>query len=182
MVTACLEGEFIAKASASGAEIQTFLGLDEAMTFVSQFLKEQDIKTIAVTPDVSLSSAAIDNWPLLKPKKNEDYLTAGAGLVQADYGISGTGTLVHLDRNSEEKIVWTLPPVCLCLLDKCRIVRDLDELAEILSRHLSEATFEPPQVSLVTGPSRTADIECQLSLGVHGPTRLVILLYEGKTS
>lgn len=183
MVTAaCLEEEFIAEAAASGAEIKSFPGPDNALTFISQFLKEQGINSIAVSPDVSLPPAEIDNWPVLEPKKKENYLAAEAGLVRADYGISSTGTLVHLDRNEEEKIVWTLPPVCLCLLDKRRIVQGLDAVAEELSRHLAQTTFEAPQVSLVTGPSRTADIECQLSLGVHGPSRLVILLYGGKTS
>jgi L-lactate dehydrogenase complex protein LldG len=182
MVTARLEEEFIAKAVCVGGEIERFSGIADALSFASGFFEQQKIKDVAVAPDVSLSSAGIDNWPLLKPKKNEDYLRAGAGLVQADYGISSTGTLVHLDRNAEEKIAWTLPPICLCLLDRRRIAQDLDAVREVLSRHLCEATFETPQVSLVTGPSRTADIECQLSLGVHGPTRLIILLYDGETS
>jgi L-lactate dehydrogenase complex protein LldG len=182
MVTARLEEEFIARAEAAGGEIELFPSAAAALDFVSCFLKQQDIKSLAVAPDVSLPPALISNWPLLKPDKKEAVLSAGAGLVQADYGLSETGTLVHLDRYAEERVVWTLPPICLCFLDKSRLVRDLDSVADVLSRHLSEAAVETPQVSLVTGPSRTADIECRLSLGVHGPSRLIILLYEGKTS
>ncbi len=182
MVTGRFEEEFIAKATAAGGETVRLSDLGNALAFVSDFLKQQDITGIAAAPDISLPSVGIENWPLLKPRKREDYLAAGAGLVRADYGVSSTGTLVHLDRNAEEKIVWTLPPLCLCLLDRRRIVQDLDDVADVLSRHLSEVAFEEPQVSLVTGPSRTTDIECRLSLGVHGPSRLVILLYEGQAS
>lgn len=182
MVTSRLEEDFIAQAKAAGGEIEGFSSFADALAFVSVFLKMQDITTIVIAPDVSLPPAEMNGWPVLKPKKKADYLAAGAGLVQADYGVSSTGTLVHFDSNDEEKIVWTLPPVCLCLLDTRRIVRDLDAVVEVLSRHLSETSFESPQVSLVTGPSRTADIECQISLGVHGPSRLVILLFEGTTS
>jgi L-lactate dehydrogenase complex protein LldG len=182
MVTVPLEEDFIARAAAVGAEIEIFPAAAAALEFVSCFLGQQDIKGLAVAPDVSLPQPIANGWPVLKPNKKEGYLAAGAGLVRADYGISDTGTLVHLDRNAEEKIVWTLPPVCLCLLDKRRLVRDLDSVADILSRHLSQATLETPQVSLVTGPSRTADIEGRLSLGVHGPSRLIILLHEGETS
>jgi L-lactate dehydrogenase complex protein LldG len=182
MVTGRFEEQFIAKAIAAGGEIMRLSDTGSALAFVSDFLKQHDITAIAAAPDISLPSVGMESWPLLKPKKCEDYLAAGAGLVRADYGISSTGTLVHLDRNAEEKIVWTLPSLCLCLLDSRRIVQDLDDIADILSRHLSEAVFEEPQVSLVTGPSRTTDIECRLSLGVHGPSRLVILLYDGKAS
>jgi len=182
MVRARLEEEFIAKAAAMDAEIESFSSIADALAFASRFLKQQDIKNIAVSPDVLLPPAEMSEWPVLKPEKKDDYLAAGAGLVEADYGISDTGTLVHLDRNDEEKIVWTLPPICLCLLDKRRIVQDLGAVAEVLSAHLFLTSLEVRQVSLVTGPSRTADIEGRLSLGVHGPSRLVILLFEGKTS
>jgi L-lactate dehydrogenase complex protein LldG len=181
MVTSVLEEEFSGQARAVGAEIETFSGLADAFAFILRFLKQQDIKSIAVSPDVPPSSTQTDGWPFLEARNRIDYLAAGAGLVLANYGVSSTGTLVHLDRDEEEKIVWTLPPICLCLLDKHRIVRNLEDLAEIFSRHLSRPASAAPQVSLVTGPSRTADIECQLSLGVHGPRRVIILLYEGKT-
>jgi L-lactate dehydrogenase complex protein LldG len=182
MVTRRLDEEFVATAGAAGGEVERFSDLAEALAFVSCLLKQLDIKNIAVSPDVLVPSAEISRWPLLKPKKTEDYLSAEAGLVEADYGISYTGTLVHLDRNDTEKMVWTLPRLCLCLLDERRIVQNLGVIAEVLSRHLSSMTLGSPQVSLVTGPSRTADIECQLSLGVHGPCRLIILLFKGGAS
>ncbi len=182
MVSVRFDEEFIAQATAAGGEIVRFSDLGNALAFALDFLKQRDIKAVAFAPDVPLSSAETETWPLLKPRRREDYLAAGAGLVRADYGVSSTGPVVHLDRSADEKIVWTLPPLCLCLLDSRRIVRDLDDISGVLSRHLSEAAFGEPQVSLVTGPSRTTDIECRLTLGVHGPSRLIILLYAGLAS
>jgi len=174
--------EFIAGATAAGGEVMKFANLESAFAFALDFLKQQNIKAVVIAPDVPLPSARMEAWPLLRPRRREDYLAAGAGLVRADYGVSSTGTLVHLDRSAAEKIVWTMPPVCLCLLDKSCIVQDLDGISAALSRHLSEPAFEQPQVSLVTGPSRTTDIECRLTLGVHGPSRLIILLHDGEGS
>jgi L-lactate dehydrogenase complex protein LldG len=182
MVTAHLEREFIAAARAAGAEVERFAGITPALDFGRSILRDLDVRDVTVSPDLSFPAARLKGWPILKPGPKKDYLKAGAGLVRADYGISKTGTLVHLDRSDEEKMVWTLPPVCLCLLEAGRIVPDLDVLADVLSRHLDLTDQESPQVSLVTGPSRTADIECELSLGVHGPGRLVVLLFGDEPS
>jgi len=182
MVSIRVDEEFLANATAAGGEVVRLSKLENALAFALDFLKHENIKAVALAQDVPLPSPGTETWPLLKPRSRKDYLAAGAGLVRADYGVSSTGTLVHLDRSADEKIVWTLPPLCLCLLDRRRIVQDLDDVADVLSRHLSEVAFEEPQVSLVTGPSRTTDIECRLTLGVHGPSRLIILLHDGQGS
>jgi L-lactate dehydrogenase complex protein LldG len=182
MVSVRVEEEFIAQATAAGGEIVRFSNLGNALAFALDFFKQQGLKAVVLAPDLPLPSAGTETWPLLRPRRREDYLAAGAGLVRADYGVSGTGTLVHLDRSADEKIVWTLPPLCLCLLESRRIVQDLDDISAIVSRHLAEAASGEPQVSLVTGPSRTTDIECRLTLGVHGPSRLIILLHDGQGS
>lgn len=178
MVSPPLLEEFVAKATAAGAEIQKCPGPEEALGFLLCFSRDEEIQRLAVAPDAEGMIPESARLPIFRPKRREDYLKPDAALVRADYGIAGTGTLVHLDRNEEEKIAWTLPPVCLCLLETRFVVPDVEELADVFSRHLAEKNLAAPQVSLVTGPSRTADIECQLSLGVHGPRRLIVLLVE----
>lgn len=179
MVTPDIIRTFIDNAIASEARVKRFSSFQEAIDFVSLFLKREKIQNIAVAPDALCFIKATNEISILEPRCAEDYLRAEAGLVLAHYGVAETGTLVHLDCKDEEKIAWTLPPLCLCLLEKSRIVADLESLSSILSEHLSLTTIPSPQVSLVTGPSRTADIECQLSIGVHGPSSLLILLVDG---
>lgn len=171
-----LVDDFFTQAVGSGAEVYKCAGLDEALSFVSRFLRENGQENLVISPDVQSILPERGCLPVIIPAKREDYLGAEVSLVRADYGIGSTGTLVHLDRNEEEKIVWTLPSACLCFLDGRRIVSELDELTAVLLGHLGDGAAGFRHVSLVTGPSRTADIEGQLTLGVQGPRQLIILL------
>lgn len=176
MVTAGIVEEFIARAEAAGSEVRRFGYLDEALAFVAASLRAEKLGPILVSSDALPLLPSESGLPLFTAAKNEDLLQAKACLVRADGGISATGTLVHLDRTEEEKLVWTLPSACFCLLEESNVFLSLSDLGETISRHLSSASFPSPQVSLVTGPSRTADIECEVTLGVHGPGQLIILL------
>lgn len=173
---------FISKAEAAGAEIQKFLGSAEAMAYVAGFAGESGRERLVVTPDVLEHFREAAGLCSLTPKTKEGWARAEVSLVRADYGIAASGTLVHLDRDDDERLAWTLPSICLCLLPSSNIVPELEELAGTISCHLGRKDLRSPQVSLVTGPSRTADIEGELSLGVHGPSRLVILLIDGSMS
>lgn len=96
------------------------------------------------------------------------------GLMTAQFGIAETGTLVQFYQEDQDKLSGILPEICLALLATSKIVETADELCEIISSHLSQGK----QVGFISGPSRTADIECQLQIGVHGPAELIILLVE----
>lgn len=177
MVSRAALGEFKAKAQAAGAEVERFQGKAQALRFVSRFMAAQRLKRLAAAPDAASYVPKGRDWELLRPSSLSGYAEAEVGLVRADRGIVATGTVVHWDKGDEDRIVWTLPPVCLCILRERDIVPDQDDLAASMVKRLSPRT-EPgfSQVSFVTGPSRTADIEGELSLGVHGPGRLIILL------
>lgn len=172
---------FIRKAIASGAEVDRFSTEREAADFVIAFLKEKKIERVVASQDSQLLFKDKKEVSFFEVRASEDFLQAEAGLVMADYGVAETGTLVCLDENDKEKMIWTLPPLCLCLLWTERIVPSLDDISEVFSKHLSQIEIPSPQVSLVSGPSRTADIENELSIGVHGPCCLRILVVEGKT-
>jgi L-lactate dehydrogenase complex protein LldG len=69
----------------------------------------------------------------------------------------------------EKRLVSTLPPIHVAVLGTERI---LEDLGAVLQR------LRPDQlnyISFITGPSRTADIERVLTIGVHGPARLIIV-------
>jgi hypothetical protein len=177
MVKKDLVQQFTAKAVEAGAEVKTCADAAGAVRFIAGFLEDQRLTRIAAAPDALDFVPKDADIDLLKPAAVAGYASAEAGLVRADQGVAATGTLVHWDKGEEDRVVWTLPPVCLCVLKESAIVAELEGLAGLMNAHLAPlgaASFA--QVSLVTGPSRTADIEGQLSLGVHGPARLIILL------
>jgi len=179
MVTPSLVDRFIAGAVSAGAEIFRAPDLRAALDAAARLIEDESIRTILASP--SLRKAAEEaGLDVRLPEGTADIAAAEAGIVQADFGAAETGTLVRLDSGDEEKLLWTLPSLCVCLLECRTIVPDLQSLAGVLSGHLARTGRPGPQVSFVTGPSRTADIECQLAIGVQGPARLVIGLIEGQ--
>lgn len=168
--------KFVEKARLAGAEIVRVSGFEAAAAHISDFLKKNDLKTAIISPDLKLRPPFDREFAGMATALGGESIWVDAGIVAADHGVAETGTLVHLDRNDAEKNVWTLPEVCLCLLEARNIVGGLDDLAPEIAAHLGRTDIPSPQVSMVTGPSRTADIECQLTIGVHGPSRLIILL------
>jgi L-lactate dehydrogenase complex protein LldG len=83
--------------------------------------------------------------------------------IQADYGIAETGSLVFVPAPDRPRASWLDLEVLEVELPEDRIVPDLESLFALLQADM------PTAVAIVTGPSRTADIEQTLVVGVHGP-------------
>jgi len=169
---------FIEKAKLAGAEVERMSGFDDAVRHVKDFFKKNHIRSAMISPELKRRDPFGHEFFDLETGLRTGSLWVEAGLVAADYGIAETGSVVHFDRTDEEKNVWTLPDICLCLLEGTKIVPGLESIAGEISGHLSQTEIPSPQVSLITGPSRTSDIESQLTIGVHGPSKLVILLMD----
>ncbi|MGO9017060.1 MAG: LutC/YkgG family protein [Syntrophobacteraceae bacterium] len=100
------------------------------------------------------------------------------GLTMADWGIAETATLV-MDSTSEDfRIATMLCETHVCILPKSRIVPDAMSLEDELASALKDA---PRYLAFISGASRTADIERVLTIGVHGPQELHLLIL-GDTS
>ncbi|WP_305044428.1 lactate utilization protein [Geoalkalibacter sp.] len=102
---------------------------------------------------------------------------AAAGLSGANFAIADTGTLVLESTAEATRLATTLPERHFALLDPRKIVAD--GLAAVpLVRRLQQ---QNPRsfLAYISGPSRTADIERVLTIGVHGPCELHILLLDG---
>ncbi|HZE73201.1 MAG TPA: lactate utilization protein [Pyrinomonadaceae bacterium] len=95
------------------------------------------------------------------------------GITSAQKAIAETGTLV-LDSNSERhRLASLLPPVHIAIIDASQICLTLGEaLAHI---HQDDGELSAT-ITFITGPSRTADIELTLAIGVHGPQRLYVIV------
>jgi L-lactate dehydrogenase complex protein LldG len=169
---------FIEQAKLAGAEVEPTAGPDDAVRYVKDFFKKNKIQSAIISAELKRRDPFQQEFSGLETGLTPGSLWVEAGLVAAEYGIAETGSVVHFDRTDEEKNVWTLPDICLCLLEGTKIVPGLESISGEISGHLSQTTIPSPQVSLITGPSRTSDIESQLTIGVHGPSKLIILLME----
>jgi len=100
--------------------------------------------------------------------------TADIGLSGVEFGIAETGSVCQDGFAIESRLVSTLPPLHVAFLDSNLIVPGIFEAFETISQ-----VFDRGYISFITGPSRTADIERVLTIGVHGPSRFVIVAVDG---
>ncbi len=98
--------------------------------------------------------------------------TCDLGITSADYALADTGTLVMLSSPQEARMISLLPPRHLAILPAERILGSLDELFTILPNPAEQTS----SMVLITGPSRTADIEQILVRGVHGPGEISVVV------
>ena len=98
--------------------------------------------------------------------------SAACGITSANYALADTGTLVMLASVQEARMISLLPPVHIALVDRDRLLTGLDELLSILPRPAEQTS----SMVLITGPSRTADIEQILVRGVHGPGEIHVVV------
>ncbi len=154
-----LVGRFTAAAQAVGAEV-LIVAEDELARRVDALLSEADAERIAVAAETGLAPRDDGGAPF--------DLDAGGTAVTA--AIAETGTLV-IDSGATPQTWSLLPPLHIAVVPEARIVPDL---LDILPG--SDTATQPSARVLVTGPSKTADIEGVLITGVHGPGRLVIMV------
>jgi L-lactate utilization protein LutC len=116
-----------------------------------------------------LAPACFDGW-----SDRERLFAADLGLSDAQAGIAETGSLVLDSRAERHRLVSLVPPVHVAVLRAESIADDLGSALAGLGRGAELASA----VTLITGPSRTADIELELVIGVHGPRELHVLVLE----
>ena len=95
------------------------------------------------------------------------WLAADLGITGADYAIAETGSVVVTARLGQERMVSLLPKVHLALVEPANIVPDLFDLFARLQLQVPDQL--PSNLTLITGPSKTGDLELRLVTGVHGP-------------
>lgn len=117
------------------------------------------------------------NWRHVKSKHQSADLRNFA--AQADVGISGcvaalaeTGSVVLDSGPGQSRLATLLPPVHVALVYRAQLQPD------IFTWTAGRDSNWPANIVLVSGPSKTADIEQTLTVGVHGPKRFIVMLIE----
>jgi len=101
-------------------------------------------------------------------------VAADVGITSADYALAETGTLVMLASPREARLISLLPPMHVAVFPRSRMLANLDELLTVLPNPAEQTS----SMVLITGPSRTADIEQILVRGVHGPGEICAVIVE----
>ncbi|ODB82645.1 hypothetical protein A3194_17885 [Candidatus Thiodiazotropha endoloripes] len=108
----------------------------------------------------------IESW------KPELFSQIDAAITGSRCGIAETGTLVLMPDRDEPRLMSLVPPVHIALLDATKLYQSF---AEVIEKE-QWADGLPTNVLLISGPSKTADIEQTLAYGIHGPKQLITLL------
>jgi L-lactate utilization protein LutC len=102
--------------------------------------------------------------------------TADIGITSVEYALAETGTFVMLSSPQEARLISLLPPVHIAVFSSSRILANLNELLSVVPNPAEQTS----SMVLITGPSRTADIEQILVRGVHGPGEIYAVIVEEK--
>ena len=137
-------------------------GVTIDMEAIGAALERADFKIVKTVP-----VADVERAPM-----RERVANAELGIAEAEYGIASTGTLAVISTDTRPSSLTLLPTASLIIVQIDRVMPDLAAaLAAIGSARLAEH-----RMTLITGPSRTADIEKRIVLGVHGPKALHLIV------
>jgi L-lactate dehydrogenase complex protein LldG len=146
--------------------------LAEVPAAVARYLRQNGLPLQAVCwPELAaLEWAAAGLRMEARPARENDKV----GVTGAYCGIAETGTLMLLSGAHTHPVTSLLPDTHIAVVAAARLLRSMEDGWDMLR---SEHGSLPRQVAFVSGPSRTADIEMTLVLGIHGPYRVHIVLY-----
>jgi len=177
-----------------GGRVTGTQSAEELRQLLQQLYSLEEYATVAVSACEVLDQLGLREWfvstgrqvvPSLKEFMMADnslnqykhvLMGADLGITCADYALADTGTLVLVSGAEQHRLISLLPPVHVCLLDPRHIFASL---TDFLAREAYQGQdSQPPHaMTCITGPSRTADIELTITMGIHGPRALHVVLY-----
>ena len=113
----------------------------------------------------------------------QKFISAAVGISGANLAIAETGTIMLVTNEGNADLTVTLPPVHIALFGIDKIVASLDDAVAVLRMLPRSGTGQimTSYVNWITGPSRSADIEQSLTIGVHGPREMhCVILDNGR--
>ncbi|MBV8916462.1 MAG: LUD domain-containing protein [Acetobacteraceae bacterium] len=143
---------------------------------VAAYLAAQNLPTeFVMSPHPELQAIPWSNRPMLQPREGRARDADLVSVQHAFAAVAETGTLMFPSAPERPVTVNLLPDTAIVILRASRVVGPYEDAWDLLRRELGGM---PRNVMLVTGPSRSADIEQTLELGAHGPRRLHVVLIE----
>ena len=154
---------------------------------LEEILIKRELKSLVYGPQTTLGDNLKSHWeraegglPQLIPyeKEIEDFkdrlFTIDAGITSSAGGIADPGALILWPSEKEPRLMSLVPSIHIAVLEADKIFSSFLEAMQ----EERWSTKMPTNVVLISGPSKTADIEMTLAFGVHGPRELIVLIVE----
>ena len=175
---------FLEELDAVGGHGKKVESLEEVQNYILSLAKERNAKLVVRWDAEELEELGVDEpleeagagvvvWRDLE-KSREVAADADIGLTTAEWAIAETGSLVLAGGPGKGRSVTLLPPVHVAVVPADRV---LGTVTEAIGKYSYGEV--PANLCFHTGPSRTGDIEMTLSIGVHGPGEVHVLLVGG---
>jgi len=153
---------FTRNAAMQGATVRA---VEDAGAFVREVAAELGAHEVVASRDPE--TLGLEHEVFDGPRPDADL-----GVVGAQYGIAATGTVIFHAGRAGGRSASLLPPAIVVLLREDAIVREAGEILRRMPERFPDGL--PSQVVFCTGPSKSGDIELELTTGVHGPGRVFI--------
>lgn len=173
--------QFVAKLQGTVATIDHGADVRQAGRCIARYLAERELSPVArlvATPHPMLDELSIEPGPDIAfdlPQASDR-----VGISVADLGLAESGSLVFLSSPQSPASFHFVPETEIVLLSARAVVAGMEDVWAYL--RLKHQGAMPRAVHLVTGPSRTADIELTLTMGAHGPRNLHVILVGGEAA
>lgn len=172
---------FKARAEGVSAEVHRFAARETALSFLIGFLQKEGLADSPQTAALWAECSFLDGLDLDALKSvaglkfevtRESASEARFGISQMEWALADTGSLAQNSSAIAQRLVSSLSSIHIAIVPTSGILPDMPALFERV--HPRDCAY----LALITGPSRTADIERVLTIGVHGPDRLVIIFVD----
>jgi L-lactate utilization protein LutC len=134
---------------------------------LKEWLEQQGVAVLASRELTSLDEGS----------RRDRVFAADLGIAQPDWAIAETGTLVYASGPVQTRSCTLLPPIHVAVVHRSCVLADLVDLPSCIATMAAAHQF-PGNTALVTGPSKTGDIELRLTTGVHGPGEVHVLIWD----
>lgn len=177
-----LADQFTEALQKAHGEVHRAKNLEGAISVLSAVLEDIEAKSAVYNDQPPLDTLELPNrWPNIDWQKagqseKDEFRTfcaaADVGLTGVDAALAETGTAVVSSGPGRSRLTPLLPPVHIALIASSQLTADL------FSWTAARKDPPPAAMTLISGPSKTADIEQTMAIGVHGPKRFIVILYE----
>ena len=177
-----------------GWNVRRCEGGEEALDYVTSLVQRLGVSSVArseqevfdtIPVDAAVAGAGGLCWPAVydgpdsRAEVRQRLAESGMGITGADYAIAETGSVVVVPRKGLSRLVSVVPPIHLAIVRPSDIVGTLDDLFTLRRlEYLKNGGDVGSYLNFITGPSRTADIEQTIVVGVHGPREVHMVLLD----
>ena len=161
-------------------EVRRADNLEEAWQIVGEIIEELNAKKVVVNGERPLTEFDLPqkwsqiDWHIAGKSEGNlrDFCTdADLGISGAEVALAETGSVVVTSGPKRSRLATLLPPVHLAIVPTSKLTTDLFTWTAVRPKQM------PANHVFVSGPSKTGDIEQTMAVGVHGPKRFIVILY-----